>query len=420
MISIDEALELVLTRAGAAGPRAGAAGRRGRAAWPPSRRVSAVDLPPFDRSAMDGYAVRAADTAPGRGAAAGRRRGGRRGGRPRRSSPAPPRASRPARRSRRAPTRSCSPSWRSSATGPSRPSARSRPARTSATAARTCTRATSSPPPARALTLPRISALASAGVGEVAVHRRPRLHLIVTGSELLPLGAPPEPGRIHESNGLMVRLLAARAGAEVVDHGVDRRRPRGHARRRVGPGWQGDVLVVSGGVSVGPHDHVKPAFESCGVEEVFWRVRIKPGKPLWFGRRGDTLVFGLPGNPLSTIVCFCVFIEPALRRLAGEPDARPRLEPRPPDDRGARVRRPHHVPHGDAAPGRRRRARGDPDRAPGLAHDRRARRERRLRRRARGGRRAAGRRAGRRAAPRARRGPLLGVGSNRARSRGAQ
>jgi molybdopterin molybdotransferase len=176
------------------------------------------------------------------------------------------------------------------------------------------------------LNLPRISALASAGVGEVIVHRRPRLHLIVTGSELLPLGAPPEPGRIHESNGLMVRLLASGAGAAVVDHGVigDDYET---TRRAVSDGLEGDVLVVSGGVSVGPHDHVKPAFESCGVEEVFWRVRIKPGKPLWFGRRGDTLVFGLPGNPLSTIVCFCVFIEPALRRLAGEADARPRLEP---------------------------------------------------------------------------------------------
>ena len=157
------------------------------------------------------------------------------------------------------------------------------------------------------------------------MHRRPRLHLVVTGSELLPLGAPPEPGRIHESNGLMVGLLASRAGAEVVDHGVigdDREATRAAVRA----GLEGDVLVVSGGVSVGPHDHVKPAFEDCGVEEVFWRVRIKPGKPLWFGRRGDTLVFGLPGNPLSTIVCFCVFIEPALRRLAGERDARPRLE----------------------------------------------------------------------------------------------
>ena len=109
------------------------------------------------------------------------------------------------------------------------------------------------------------------------------------------------------------------------------------------------MLVVSGGVSVGPHDHVKPAFEACGVEEVFWRVRIKPGKPLWFGRRGDTLVFGLPGNPLSAIVCFCVFIEPALRRLQGERDARPALRARPPRRAGRAVGRPHDVPHLRAA-----------------------------------------------------------------------
>ena len=94
-------------------------------------------------------------------------------------------------------------------------------------------------------------------------------------------------------------------------------------RAAVEAGLSGDVLVVSGGVSVGPHDHVKPAFEACGVEELFWRVRIKPGKPLWFGRRGDTLVFGLPGNPLSSIVGFRAFIEPALRRLHGERDAAP-------------------------------------------------------------------------------------------------
>jgi molybdopterin molybdotransferase len=180
-------------------------------------------------------------------------------------------------------------------------------------------------PAGAVLTLPRVSALASAGVGDVTVHRRPRLDVVVTGSELLPVGAPPEPGRIHESNGLMIRLLAARAGARVVDHGVVGD-DRSATEDAVAAGLGGDVLVVSGGVSVGPHDHVRPAFEAAGVEEVFWRVRIKPGKPLWFGRRGATLVFGLPGNPLSTIVGFCVFIEPALRRLQGEAGARPRLE----------------------------------------------------------------------------------------------
>src|SRR5215216_6653514 len=146
--------------------------------------------------------------------------------------------------------------------------------------------------------------------------------MLVTGSELLALGAPPEPGRIHESNGLMVRLLAERAGADV-SHGGVVPDDRAATLAAVESGLRADVLVVSGGVSVGPHDHVKPAFEACGVEEVLWRVRIKPGKPMWFGRRGSTLVFGLPGNPLSSIVCFCVFIEPALRRLQGERDARP-------------------------------------------------------------------------------------------------
>jgi molybdopterin molybdotransferase len=89
----------------------------------------------------------------------------------------------------------------------------------------------------------------------------------------------------------------------------------------------GDVLAVSGGVSVGPHDHVKPALQEAGVEELFWRVRLKPGKPLWFGRRGATLVFGLPGNPLSTVACFLLFVGPVLRRLQGETGAAPQFVP---------------------------------------------------------------------------------------------
>src|ERR671929_558664 len=122
----------------------------------------------------------------------------------------------------------------------------------------------------------------------------------------------------------MVRLLAERAGARVVDHGVIGD-DAAATRAAVAEGLEGDVLVVSGGVSVGSHDHVRPAFAACGVEEVFSRVRIKPGKPLWFGRRGRTLVFGLPGNPLSSIVGTALFIVPALRRLQGEADAGPRL-----------------------------------------------------------------------------------------------
>jgi molybdopterin molybdotransferase len=285
---------------------------------------AAVDLPPFDRSAMDGYAVRAADTAPG---VALRVAGDVAAGAVAETPLEPGTAVR-------------------ISTGAAIPPGadtilRSEDAAESggevtpavAVAAGLHVRRRGEDlhagdvlaRPGDVLTLPRLSALGSAGVGEVAVHRRPRLHLIVTGSELLPPGAPPEPGKIYESNGLMVRLLAGGAGALITDHGVIGD-DAAATRAAVDAGLEGDVLVVSGGVSVGPHDHVKPTFEAAGVEEVFWRARIKPGKPIWFGRRGGTLVFGLPGNPLSSIVCAALFIVPALRRLQGEADAGPRLE----------------------------------------------------------------------------------------------
>jgi molybdopterin molybdotransferase len=323
MISIELALELVLDGleplSAETIPLADAAGRV--AAAP---AASAVDLPPFDRSAMDGYAVRAADTA---ASVPLRLVGGVAAGEVAAAALEPGTAARISTGAAIPPgadtvLQSELADERDGAVAPARALAAGTHVRYRGEDLRAGFVLAAA---GDVLTLPRISALASAGVGQVAVHRRPRLHLIVTGSELLPLGAPPEPGRIHESNGLMVRLLAEREGADVVDHGVigDDREA---TRAAVAEGLEGDVLVVSGGVSVGPHDHVKPAFEACGVDEVFWRVRIKPGKPLWFGRRADTLVFGLPGNPLSTIVCFSVFIAPALRRLAGERDARPRYE----------------------------------------------------------------------------------------------
>jgi len=181
-------------------------------------------------------------------------------------------------------------------------------------------------PAGSVLTLQAVTALASAGVGEVAVVRRPLVHVLATGTELLEIGAPPEPGRIHESNRLTLELLARRAGAEVVVHPVVPD-DRDATRAAIEQALRGDVLLISGGVSVGPHDHVKPALEAAGVEEVFWRVRLKPGKPLWFGRRGRTLVFGLPGNPLSTVACFLLFAAPALRRLQGEAAAGPAFVP---------------------------------------------------------------------------------------------
>jgi molybdopterin molybdotransferase len=320
MISIDEALGLVLDGlAPLHAERVALADAAGRVVAEPA--ASAVDLPPFDRSAMDGYAVRAADTAPG---VPLRLAGGVAAGEVAAATLEPGTAARVSTGAAIPPgadaiLQSELAVERDGAVAPERALA---PGTHVRYRGEDVTAGTVLAPPGSVLTLPLISALASAGVGEVAVHRRPRLHLIVTGSELLPLGAPPEPGKIHESNGLMVRLLAEHAGADVIDHGVIGD-DRDATIAAVETGLGGDVLVVSGGVSVGPHDHVKPAFEACGVDEVFWRVSIKPGKPLWFGRRGDTLVFGLPGNPLSTIVCCSVFITPALRRLQGERDARP-------------------------------------------------------------------------------------------------
>jgi molybdopterin molybdotransferase len=323
MKDIDEALELVLDGiAPLSAQRVPLDIAAGRVIAEPG--LAAVDLPPFDRSAMDGFAVRAADTAPGvplrlaDGVAAGEVA----------AAELEPGTAAPVSTGAAIPPGAdaiLQSELAVESNGTVAPERALAPGTHVRHRGEDLTAGTLLASPGSVLTLPRMSALASAGVGEVAVHRRPRLDLIVTGSELLPLGAPLEPGRIHESNGLMVRLLAGRAGAKIVDHGVigDSRDATVSA---VEEGLKGDVLVVSGGVSVGPHDHVKPAFEQCGVDEVFWRVKIKPGKPLWFGRRGETLVFGLPGNPLSTIVCFCVFIEPALRRLQGERDARPRYE----------------------------------------------------------------------------------------------
>ncbi len=95
-----------------------------------------------------------------------------------------------------------------------------------------------------------------------------------------------------------------------------------------------DVLITSGGVSVGPHDLVRASLEALGTKEVFWRVAVKPGKPIAFGVRGDTLVFGLPGNPVSSLVGFELFVRPALRALQGARDPGPQLPAGPPRARG--------------------------------------------------------------------------------------
>jgi molybdopterin molybdotransferase len=168
------------------------------------------------------------------------------------------------------------------------------------------------------LTPARLSVVASAGVDAVQVHRRPRVSIVATGSELVPLGEPLPPGAIYNSNGPTLTAHALAEGAiplparSVADDPGSTRDVLGAALD------EGDLVLISGGVSVGGHDLVKDTLADLGVEELFWRVRIKPGKPIYCGRRGDTWVFGLPGNPVSTVACFMVFVAPLLRRLAGE------------------------------------------------------------------------------------------------------
>ena len=161
-----------------------------------------------------------------------------------------------------------------------------------------------------------LAALAAAGAGAVACARRPRVSLVTTGSELRRAGETLEPGQIYESNGVMLAAAVASAGA-VVDAVVSVADDQDAHREALERGLDADVLVTSGGVSVGPHDLVRSIEAELGVEEVFWRVAVKPGKPISFGARGGTLVFGLPGNPVSSLVCFELFVRPALLALQG-------------------------------------------------------------------------------------------------------
>jgi molybdopterin molybdotransferase len=172
----------------------------------------------------------------------------------------------------------------------------------------------------------QLGALAAAGVPDIAAAKRPRATVLATGTELRPPGAELEPGQVYEANGVLLEAQLASAGAE-----VERLEPvaddEAAHRAALEAGLRGDVLVSSGGVSVGPHDLVRAVGGELGVEEVLWGVAVKPGKPLWFGVRGRTLVFGLPGNPVSALVCFELFVRPAVLALQGVAEPLPRFEP---------------------------------------------------------------------------------------------
>ena len=344
-LSIDEALARVLARARPLGaeriPVAGAAGR-----ILAEDVTAAVNLPPFPSSAMDGYALRAEDT-PGRLPVVFRIAAGLPAERP--LGPGEAMA---------VSTGGAVPEGADAVIQienvaehdntlevpePVAPGTNVRPVGGDVTAGAPLLAA------GTVLGAAQVGALAAAGVAEVEVSRRPRAVVLSTGTELRAPGETLGPGQIYESNGPMLAAALAAAGADVERIGPVRDDEEEH-RRALERGLESDVLVSSGGVSVGPHDLVRRILGELGFEEDFWGVRVRPGKPLAFGTRGDTLVFGLPGNPVSSLVAVELFVRPALRALQGASDPGPlwetarlaaRLRRNPARDELVRARRSH-------------------------------------------------------------------------------
>jgi len=161
-----------------------------------------------------------------------------------------------------------------------------------------------------------IGVLATVKRAQVQVYRRPRVAILSTGNELEGLDEPVDPNKIPNSNSYALMGQVQALGIEPVLLGIARDDPEELARY-LKRGLEYDVLLVSGGTSVGVHDYVRPTIEALGAQMLFWRVAMKPGHPVAFGKVGEKIIFGLPGNPVSSMVCFEEFVVPALRRMMG-------------------------------------------------------------------------------------------------------
>ncbi|QSV45758.1 gephyrin-like molybdotransferase Glp [Geobacter benzoatilyticus] len=163
---------------------------------------------------------------------------------------------------------------------------------------------------------PEISMLASFGKALVPVFRRARVAILSTGDELIELGSPPVPGKIINSNTLSLAAAVRQCGAEPIILGIARDDRESH-REKLAEGLRADALITSAGVSAGDRDLVRDVLAELGVEQLFWKVDMKPGGPTAFGMYGEKPVFSLPGNPVSTMVTFEIFARPALLRMMG-------------------------------------------------------------------------------------------------------
>ncbi|MDQ2918912.1 MAG: molybdopterin molybdotransferase MoeA [Verrucomicrobiota bacterium] len=188
-----------------------------------------------------------------------------------------------------------------------------------------------------------VALLAAQGFSEVEIGGEVRASIVTTGDEIVPPGTALQPGQIYDSNSPLLHSLANKAGAKVisVEHCADDAQKMEEAFRAA---ENSDVLIISGGVSVGARDFVKPALSAIGASLDLWRVSLKPGKPFLFGRAGKCLIFGLPGNPVSAYMTFLLFVRPAILKLLGANDAELKLTQVPARLRGS-LQNPGDRPH---------------------------------------------------------------------------
>lgn len=165
---------------------------------------------------------------------------------------------------------------------------------------------------------PQIGLLSALGILNISVFRRPRVAIIVTGTEIKPFSSKIQPWQIRDSNSIMLKTAVIKAGGEItlnkiVSDDLDKTRSiLNEAMQKV------DIIIFSGGVSVGPHDLVKAAAEESGFRTLFWKINQKPGKPLFAAKKDGNLLFGLPGNPVSAYMCYLLYVKPIINYMLGK------------------------------------------------------------------------------------------------------